>query len=1080
MLTIRLLGAVEVCGDGEPVAGFDAPRLQSLLAYLVLQPGVPQPRARVAAALWPESNESQAKTNLRQLLHHLRRVLPEPDRFLQVDTQAVGWRPDAPCRADVWEVEQAVACSQAAAELQQKRQALEDAVDRCGGDLLPGCYEEWLLPERERFRQIHLDVLEQLTEVLEAQRDHPAAIRSAQELLRHDPLHEATYRRLMRLHALIGERARALRVYHACATTLERELGVEPTIETQEVHRSLLQHAEASSSATGREPPGIPLIGREPEWATCLDTFREFTPRRTHILLVRGEAGIGKTRLVEEIEQWSSRQGHHVASARAYAAEGHLAYAPLVEWLRGEPLHASVRSLDDVWLAELARLLPELRAEHPDLPAPRAASSTEERQRLFHALARALVAFGGPVLAILDDVQWCDRETLEFLHFLARSDHDTPLLVLLTVRPEEVDVDHPVNVLARDLQRLGMLTSFELGPLDTTQVGELARCLRGRATPEDEAAALHRATGGNPLFVVETVREELSRSRTGPAAGGAATTPSKVQAVIERRLGQLSPDAREVAGLAGMIGREFSIELLQRASDRDEARLVEVLDELWRRRIVREHGTAAYDFVHDRIREVAAGLVGPARARVLHRRVAAALEELPADDPDAVSASIGRHREAAGEVEAALVHYRRGAAHAHRVSALDRGAALLRRALRLLDQLPEGSERDALELELQTELGVPLVALEGYGGPGATAAYRRARELCERLGRPVAAPVLRGLALGAITRAELSEAAKLARELLTVEGADGDGLLEVEGHYLLGVISFWWADFAASRSHLEQAIERYDPATAITHARLYAQDPKVVCLVRLAYTLWHLGEPDRSRTLRDQALALAEAFDDPTTSAYALHYACWVANELGDTDGLDTLATALAALAAEHGFTFWQAMARILTGWVEVLAGANVAGIAAIREGLTTVDETGQRLHNSYALALLARSHLRADDPAAARLAVDDALELGERTGQRYLDAELLRLRGCSLAELGDHELATAELDRALTVATVQGTRGLALRAATTRARHRREVEHDHKEAIADLTEIRRTFGDAHDTADLRVADRLLQQERDS
>jgi predicted ATPase len=317
--------------------------------------------------------------------------------------------------------------------------------------------------------------------------------------------------------------------------------------------------------------------------------------------------------MVEEIERWYSRQGHHVALARAYPAEGYLAYAPAVEWLRSEALQTSVRSVEDVWLAELARLMPELRAEHPDLPEPPAASSTEQRQRLFHAIARALSACGRPVLLGLDDAQWSDRETLEFLHFLARSDHGSPLLVLLTVRPEELDADHPVDVLARGLQRLGVLTSFELGPLDTTQVGELARRMRGRETPQDQAAALHRATGGNPLFVVETVRDERSGSRTGPAAASGSTTPSRVQAVIERRLGQLSPDAREIVALAGMLGREFTHELLRRASDWDEARLVEVLDELWRRRIVRAHGTAAYDFVHDRIREVAAGLVGPAR-----------------------------------------------------------------------------------------------------------------------------------------------------------------------------------------------------------------------------------------------------------------------------------------------------------------------------------------------------------------------------------------------------------------------------------------------------------------------------------
>lgn len=1061
--------------DGERVEGLQAPRIRSLLTYLLLHRDAPQPRARVAFLLWPDSTEPQARTNLRQLLHHLRRALPDPDRFLIVDTATIGWRLEAPYRLDVAAFEGAVARADRATEPREVGAALAEAADNYGGDLLPGCYEEWILPERERLRQAHLDVLERLTRLLEEGRDYQAAIRHAEELLRHDPLHEATYRRLMRLHALAGERARALRIYHTCATTLRRELGVDPSPKTRKAHGALLRAEERPGPAGDPEVPTTPLVGRQRAWAACLASFREVAAGRTRVLLVRGEAGIGKTRLIEEFEVWCRRQGHLTARARAYPAEGRLAYAPIVEWLRSDALRGAPRRLEDAWLAEIARLLPELRTDRPDLPAPVATTTAEERQRLFHALARAILSVERPLLLVLDDAQWCDRETLEFLHFLARRQRRTPLLLLVTLRPEEVGSGHPAHSLVTGLQRLEVLTAVELGPLARTLVGELVAHLRGRPGSPEEDAALHRMTGGNPLFVVETVREEGGHEPTASAAGSGAR-PSKVEAVIERRLGQLSPEARAIVGLAGIIGREFTGEVLRQASDLQESELVDVLDELWRRRIIHEHGATAYDFVHDRIREVAAGLVGPARARALHLRVAAALERINDQHLDAASAQIAHHFDGAGEVERALAYYRRAAAHAQGLSAIAESAGLLRRALRLLEELPAGPDRDHRELELETALGVRLVALDGYGGARALHAYRRARELCGRLGRPVDPPVLRGLALGAITRAELADAERFTRQLLATEEAPDD-LLDVEGHYLLGVISFWRGDFLAARRHLERAIEHYDPAVSRTHLRLYAQDPKVVCLIRLAYDLWYLGEPDRTRTLRGEAIALAEQLGDPTTSAYALTFACWIANELGDTDDVARFAAATAAVAEEHQLGFFLPMGQILTGWVTATSGDRPTGITEIREGLAMLEERDQRLPTSYGLALLARTHLLAGDPAAARVAVDDALDLTDRTGQRYLESDLRRLHGGCLAAQGDHGDAQAAFDAALAAAHRQASPALVLRAATAGAVHLLETGlGGQQEALATLIRVRDRFADHHDTSDLRTADDLLRQ----
>jgi predicted ATPase len=232
------------------------------------------------------------------------------------------------------------------------RQALEEALDLYRGDLLPGCYDEWILPERDRVRQLFFQAAERLITLLEQERDYDAAIRTAQRLLRHDALQETTYRQLMRFYALRGDRVAALRVYHTCVTVLERELAAEPSEATRQAYESLLQmntsSAPPSASLTLRGT-GAPLLGRQQEWAHIQAAWRGAASGHPHIVVISGEAGIGKTRLAEEMETWVSQQGLTTASARCYAAAGRLAYAPVTAWLRTDTLRTGLSALDPAW-----------------------------------------------------------------------------------------------------------------------------------------------------------------------------------------------------------------------------------------------------------------------------------------------------------------------------------------------------------------------------------------------------------------------------------------------------------------------------------------------------------------------------------------------------------------------------------------------------------------------------------------------------------------------------------------------------------------------------------------------------------
>ena len=434
-LHIRLLGAFELTEDGTPITTINTPRLQSLLAYLVLHRGVPQSRQQLAFHFWPDLAEPAAHTNLRSLVHQVRHALPDVERFLQVDRATLLWRAEAPVRRDVAAFETALRHAElasAAGDAARERAALEHAVALYQGDLLPGCYEEWVVPERERLQQALLAGLARLITLTEQAQDVPAAITYTQQVLNHNPLHEATYRQLMRLHTVRGDRTAALRTYHTCVTLLERELGVAPSSATQDAYALLLQpdrHSPVlSAPITAARPP---LVGREHAWSRLREAWRIASTGRPQLVLITGEAGVGKTRLAEELLVWAGRQGVTLASARCYAAEGAIAYAPVATWLRGRPLPL----LDPLWLTEVGRLVPDLLVERPDVPRPGPMTEEWQRQRLFEALARALLGAGQPLLLLLDDLQWCDQETLNWLHFLLRFNAQARLLVVGTLRP---------------------------------------------------------------------------------------------------------------------------------------------------------------------------------------------------------------------------------------------------------------------------------------------------------------------------------------------------------------------------------------------------------------------------------------------------------------------------------------------------------------------------------------------------------------------------------------------------------------------------------------------------------------------
>jgi tetratricopeptide (TPR) repeat protein len=535
------------------------------------------------------------------------------------------------------------------------------------------------------------------------------------------------------------------------------------------------------------------------------------------------------------------------------------------------------------------------------------------------------------------------------------------------------------------------------------------------------------------------------------------------------RLGQLTDGARRLAEVAAVIGRPFSVGMMVLVTGTDERELVDHVDELWRRRIVREQGLT-YDFSHDKLRAVALEMISPARRRQLHRAVAEAIAVERHDDIEAASPRLAAHYDQAGMLEPAISAYQVAAARAVAVSALAEAVAMFRRALALLTELPSSSERDALELDLRIGLGSPLVALEGYGSDSAHQLYEKALSLCRKLHRPVDPPILRGLGLARLQGCRFHDCDELALSLLGEERHDA--IAATEGRYLLGVSAFWRGDLLRARRYLEGAIESYDVSRRDEHLALYAQDPKAVCLVRLALVeLWE-GDAGRADQTARSALAIAVDLDHLMTLGYVTTYAAMLAAESENLVRLAELLANAELLWTRFSERYLMVVLEALRGWLDVCAGS-AGGIEKIVQSVSRSRMEGETLHLTYMLLLLARARGMVGEFRDGRVATREALAWSHRCSQRYLEAELYRVDGELAYGCGESEAAAASLRNAVEVASAQGAHWLELR-----ARHSIASRFPDPTLRQQLQDLLSAIPTGHDLPAFREATRFLSASR--
>jgi len=644
-LRLTLLGGFEARTDSGLSVAIPRKKARMLLAYLAMHPKQTHLRDKLATLLWDDAPTDQARLSLRQALFAIRQALPFDPTVL--DGDCVAFAADA-VTVDVTEFEQLVR--------NDDPEALERSAALYQGDLLEGIgpssaqFEEWLRAERERLHELALEVLAKLLAHRMKLGVIEPAIHTALRLASLDPLQEVTHRALMRLYVRQGRRAAALRQYQVCVDVLQRELGVEPEEATKQVYRELLPQppprmaAHQASDAQRlpqrhRRRPRVhhssrrnitPLIGRDAEVGRLSQALAQACRGHGQVVTILGEAGIGKTRLITALREATTRRGAQTLIGHSYETERLLPFGPWVQAIReaGVLESRAVERLSAGWLGELSYLFPELRPREWPLP-----SEPIEALRLFDALTELVKSLASSQAAALvpEDLHWADDMSVHLFSFLGRRLEDRRILLVGTVREEELGGSSPVSRLLAELAHEQRDVRLTLAPLSQEHTRILVRRL-AEGTSADESSLtrlgehIWTLSEGNPFVIVESVRGAFDTAR-GPRLSDAPALPEKVRELILGRFERLSETGKHLLATAAVIGRDFDFRLLQCAAEVGEAEAACAVEALVRARILHSVGER-FDFTHDRLREVAYGSLLPTRRRILHARVVAALEQI--------------------------------------------------------------------------------------------------------------------------------------------------------------------------------------------------------------------------------------------------------------------------------------------------------------------------------------------------------------------------------------------------------------------------------------------------------------------
>jgi DNA-binding SARP family transcriptional activator len=1024
-------------------------KTRALLAVLALDPGHLVPRGKVAALLWSEQSEDAARHALRQCLLDLRQVLATAKlEAVRTETDLIGLEPSRVV-VDTARFERQVA--------QGTAEALQEAVELYRGDLLEGfsvkesAFEDWLRAERERLRSQAVGAMRKLLAHHIRQKESDTAFQVALRLLALEPFDETVHRALMQLYVETGRRSAALRQYEDCVELLGRELGVEPETATRELYRKLVAERAAVSNVavaagTPRSPIArssrvrvpfrssarTPLVGRDRDLAWLESLSHYAFQGSAQLALVVGEAGIGKSRLVEELIFLTQPRRAEVLSGRGREGENVLPFAPWVEALRSALNPDVVGRLPPATRRDLARLFPEIADAPSSVPG-----GLEDGTRIFEAVANLLrhLAAAHPLIIVIEDLHWCDDMTVRLLRFLPRRLEDRPCLLVGTARPEEMADDSTRRLVLDALYRDTSCMSRTLGPLSRDDTHQLFRTLlasREDAPQDVLAERTWRLSEGNPFVVVECARVVHARGAVGRSA--AFELPEQVRLLTARCFSDLSDRATRLVDVAAVIGRDVDADLLGQAAGLGEEEVAGGVEELVRRRVLREVD-GRFDFRHDRVREVAyARLLGPRRV-LLHRQVAEGLERVYATDIGPHCATIGAHYREAGAWDAASKYLARAGFQAWEREGGHEALACFEDALKAIERLPDSETRRELHVHLRIAINGAHVATGSYerGRPHLDTAETLARTLSDRRweGRVAAALTNACRAGGALERALY-----FGRSALSIARATGDGGLESASRFVLAYSEYTAGNFRGSIEHISPLLDDDARCPGVEGPFLpYVDKPiwmRALARYLLVVNYVELGEFDAGMRLVSESSREIDTLDDPLGTSRMFKNICLgkLGNARGDFPAaVRAYEEALAMYREECHGNYYRPLA-VGLGLAYVLAGRVAEGVEYLERFEAAERQRGSRSFRPMRMNYLGRALIAAGRLDEAEQCARDALVFAREEGNRASEAGAHGLLGevAMLRDPLDHEaLERHELD-ALAIADALEMRPLAAR----------------------------------------------------
>jgi DNA-binding SARP family transcriptional activator len=1022
-LHIELLGGCSARLNGDKPCSLPTRKSQALLAYLAVPAGRFHAREKLTAMFWGETPEAQARQSFRQALLSIRRavgggsrpILLTRDGAVALDAEAV--------TVDVALLE--------GARADGTTQGLERAAALYKGEFLAGfnlneqAFEEWRAVERERLSAL---AVEALTGLVDRQAPE-AAIATARRLLAIDPSQERMHRALMKLLLGEGQRAAALKQYQICVDWFERELGVEPEEETRQLYRDILRSAgpvrlKADSAPLRRQVNAraeeAAMVGRDGEFGQLNNALTRMLDAGGRVVLLRGEAGIGKSRLLREFIGQVIPSGVRILVGRCHETEQILPLHAWIDALRGDDtvLDAGVRDrLGAAAGAQLVRVFPEL-GQSADRPV----TAPDQYALLFDALAQLILEVSSerPTIFILEDLHWCDGLSARFLAFLGRRIHRLPVLVVGSMRPEEL-VDAPVLAQSlRELRTDGVLDEISLDALSQAAAATLVQALMpsGRRGPQsaDAVREICASSEGNPFIIVESVRS-LHYDRPAVRQGEPSLTPT-VQDFVAARLERLTGLPKRLVEVAAAIGRDFTFALLARAGHLGEVDAAGAVEQLVRRHILTTDGERV-DFCHDWIRRVAYAQLMPRQRRILHADIGVALEELHGNNKQAIADQLGHHYLQAGDARRAIPCLIQFADMAARRYALDDALRAFQQAAVAAESLPS-PERDQQTLDLALRQTYVLSILG------------RQREIRE---------ILQG------------HADQVERVV--------DPLLTSEFHFRTGLTSFYLGKFAEARIAGETALgegERAGNAAAIGKA-----------LHVLSLIAFEAGRPRDGISHAKRGISQLETTREPQWLGgvyYDLAVNNLVAGELDDA--LDAARQA-ETLGDSIGSPRLVALAGSVITWALALRGDHELAIEGAQRSLALSQDS---MMSNLVLGPMGLAYVeQGDGPKAASILSEVVIQL-RKSPVRSGEARCLAFLSEAQLLAGNHDLAQETASRALEVGQSDGfmfSTGLALRALGRIAMARRNFGEAGlllSRALATFTECGAAFETARTQAD--------------